>query len=128
MRLDVSDNPMTGEAAPALAAMLARHAGLVALNLSDTALGDDGVSSVVQALHASSDSLQVHWEPRVVLLIALIGFSDLNLSWGTMHMTAPQNSLFRHHQFASMHSPQELPCSCAAHTQHSSILGCSKRC
>ena len=41
-RLDVSDNPMTGEAAPALAQMLGRHPELRALNLSDTALGDDG--------------------------------------------------------------------------------------
>ncbi len=65
VRLDVSDNPMTGEAASALAQMLGRHAGLQALNLSDTALGDEGVSAVVKALHASSYSLQVgtpSWE------------------------------------------------------------------
>lgn len=50
---------MTEEAAPALAAMLGRHTGLQSLNLSDTALGDDGVAAVVKALHASADSLQV---------------------------------------------------------------------
>lgn len=59
MRLDLSDNPITGEAAPALAQMLGRHTGLQVLNLSDTALGDEGVSAVVEALHASSASLQV---------------------------------------------------------------------
>jgi large subunit ribosomal protein L31/Ran GTPase-activating protein 1 len=58
-RLDLSDNPMTAEVAPALAETLLRHPDLVALNLNDTSLTDDGVSAIAQALHASADSLQV---------------------------------------------------------------------
>lgn len=58
-RLDLSDNPMTAEVAPALAETLLRHPDLAALNLNDTALTDEGVSAVVQALHASAGSLQV---------------------------------------------------------------------
>ncbi len=50
---------MTGEAAPALAAMLGRHARLRLLNLSDTALGDEGVAAVMEALHAASTGLEV---------------------------------------------------------------------
>jgi Leucine Rich repeat len=59
LRLDVSDNPMTGEAASALSQMLSRHTGLQSLNLSDTALGDDGIAAVVQGLPPCADSLQV---------------------------------------------------------------------
>lgn len=59
-RVDLSDNPMTGEAAPALAAMLRRHPRLKAVNLGDTSLGDDGVSAVLGGLQASASSLQVH--------------------------------------------------------------------
>lgn len=59
-RLDVSDNPMTGEAASALSQMLSRHSELQSLNLSDTALGDDGIAAVVQGLPPCADSLQVH--------------------------------------------------------------------
>lgn len=58
-RLDLSDNPMTAEVAPALAAVLLRHPDLVALNLNDTSLTDEGVSAVAQALHTSAGSLQV---------------------------------------------------------------------
>ena len=50
---------MTAEVAPALAEALLRHPGLVALNLNDTSLTDEGVSAVVQALHGSVGSLQV---------------------------------------------------------------------
>ena len=59
LRVDLSDNPMTGAAAPALAAMLRRHPGLLAVNLGDTSLGDDGVSMVLDALGGAAASLQV---------------------------------------------------------------------
>ena len=65
-RLDLSDNPMTVEVAPALAATLLRHPELVALNLNDTSLTDEGVSAIAQALHACSGSLQV--QPKVSLV------------------------------------------------------------
>ena len=50
---------MTGEAASALSQMLSRHSELQSLNLSDTALGDDGIAAVVQGLLPCADSLQV---------------------------------------------------------------------
>ena len=50
---------MTGDAAPAVAAMLRRHPGLLAVNLGDTSLGDNGVSAVLDALAASAPALQV---------------------------------------------------------------------
>ena len=50
---------MTGEAASALSQMLSRHTGLQSLNLSDTALGDEGIAAVVQGLPPCADSLQV---------------------------------------------------------------------
>ena len=57
--MDLSDNPMTAEVAPALAELLLRHPELVALNLNDTSLTDEGVAAVAQSLHASVGSLQV---------------------------------------------------------------------
>lgn len=75
MRLDVSDNPMTEEAAPALGDMLRRHPGLQALNLSDTALGDVGVSAVVEALHASADGLQVGPSAACLSPAGLVGMA-----------------------------------------------------
>lgn len=59
LRVDLSDNPMTGAAAPALAAMLRRHPGLLSVNLGDTSLGDEGVFMVLGALAAAAPSLQV---------------------------------------------------------------------
>jgi hypothetical protein len=53
VRLDLSDNPMTAEAAPALAQALRGQPGLRSLNLNDTALGDEGVSAVAEARPAS---------------------------------------------------------------------------
>lgn len=49
-RLDLSDNPMTGDVAKALAAMLQHQPHLRALNLNDTSLEDAGVSTIAQAL------------------------------------------------------------------------------
>lgn len=49
-RLDLSDNPMTGDVAEALATMLQHQPHLRALNLNDTSLEDAGVSTIAQAL------------------------------------------------------------------------------
>eukprot|EP00955_Chlamydomonas_euryale_P026366 278381-Chlamydomonas_euryale.AAC.8 len=57
-RLDVSDNPMTAEAAAALAACVAQQPNLTYLNLNDTALTDDGVTEVCRALAAAAPKLQ----------------------------------------------------------------------
>ena len=46
--LDLSDNPMTSEVADALSTMLIMQPHLRALNLNDTALGDEGVSTLAQ--------------------------------------------------------------------------------
>ena len=54
---------MTAEVAPALAETLLRHPELVALNLNDTSLTDEGVSAIAQSLHASAGSLQVQSKP-----------------------------------------------------------------
>lgn len=49
-RLDLSDNPMTGDVAQALAVMLQQQPHLRALNLNDTSLEDAGISIIAQAL------------------------------------------------------------------------------
>lgn len=49
-RLDLSDNPMTGDVAESLAEMLRGQPHLRALNLNDTSLEDAGVSTIAQAL------------------------------------------------------------------------------
>ncbi len=63
--LDLSDNPMTAEVAPALAELLLKHPELLALNLNDTSLTDEGVSAIAQSLHASAGSLQVSRPHRI---------------------------------------------------------------
>ncbi len=50
---------MTAEVAPALAELLLKHPELLALNLNDTSLTDEGVSAIAQSLHACAGSLQV---------------------------------------------------------------------
>ena len=47
-QLDLSDNPMTEEVAPALAEALRRHSGLVRLNLNDTSLKDEGILAIAE--------------------------------------------------------------------------------
>ena len=59
MRLDLSDNPMTAEVAPALAAALAAQPTLTALNLNDTSLTDEGIATVCKALAGAAPKLQV---------------------------------------------------------------------
>lgn len=49
-RLDLSDNPMTSEVAESLADMLKGQPQLRILNLNDTSLEDDGVSTIAAAL------------------------------------------------------------------------------
>lgn len=49
-QLDLSDNPMTSEVAGALAEMLHSQVHLQILNLNDTSLEDEGVSTVAAAL------------------------------------------------------------------------------
>lgn len=49
-RLDLSDNPMTSEVAESLADMLKGQPQLRVLNLNDTSLEDDGVSTIAAAL------------------------------------------------------------------------------
>lgn len=57
-RLDLSDNPMTGEVAESLAAMLKGQPHLRALNLNDTSLEDEGVSTIAQALTDAAPQLE----------------------------------------------------------------------
>lgn len=59
MRLDISDNPLTEEVAPALAACLAAQPHLTYLNLNDTSLTDEGVQEVCKALAGAAPQLQV---------------------------------------------------------------------
>ena len=67
MRLDLHDNPITGEVAPHLADLLRSGGGgggggqpaLKALVLNDTSLGDDGVSVVCAALAGAAPALEV---------------------------------------------------------------------
>lgn len=59
VRLDLSDNPMTSEVAPALAAALAQQPQLRALNLNDTSLTDEGVATVCKGLVGAAPELQV---------------------------------------------------------------------
>lgn len=47
-QLDLSDNPMTEEVAPALAEALRGHSGLVRLNLNDTSLKDEGILAIAE--------------------------------------------------------------------------------
>jgi Ran GTPase-activating protein (RanGAP) involved in mRNA processing and transport len=58
VRLDLSDNPLTEEVAPALAACLAAQPRLAHLNLNDTSLTDEGVSVVCSALAGTAPQLQ----------------------------------------------------------------------
>lgn len=59
MRLDLHDNPITGEAAPQLAATLSKQTRLAALVLNDTSLGDEGVGAVCAALAGAAPQLEV---------------------------------------------------------------------
>ena len=58
LRLDLSDNPLTSEVADSLSSMLAQQPLLRSLNLNDTSLTDEGVSTVCQAVGRSSPNLQ----------------------------------------------------------------------
>jgi Ran GTPase-activating protein (RanGAP) involved in mRNA processing and transport len=58
VRLDLSDNPLTEEVAPALAACLAAQPRLAHLNLNDTSLTDEGVAVVCSALAGAAPQLQ----------------------------------------------------------------------
>ena len=59
VRLDLSDNPMTAEVAPALGESIRRHPKLRVLNLNDTALSDEGVSAIAEALSDSPAEIEV---------------------------------------------------------------------
>lgn len=63
MRLDLHDNPITADFAPALAALLASQAHLKALVLNDTCLGDEGVAEVCGALGAGGGAPQLEVSP-----------------------------------------------------------------
>ena len=54
MRLELNDNPFTEEAAPQLGAMLRQQPHLKRLNLSDTSMCDEGVSTLAEALSEST--------------------------------------------------------------------------
>lgn len=62
-RLDLSDNPMTEEVAPALASCIANQPSLTALNLNDTSLTDEGITVVCKALAGGAPQLQVRALP-----------------------------------------------------------------
>eukprot|EP00198_Chlamydomonas_reinhardtii_P008040 XP_001697377.1 RAN GTPase activating protein, RANGAP1 [Chlamydomonas reinhardtii] len=64
VRLDFSDNPLTAEAAPALAAALARQPALRVLNLNDTGLGPDGVAALCGGLLQSYAAAEATGQPR----------------------------------------------------------------
>ena len=49
-RLDLSDNPMTEEVAPALAEALRKQNKLVRLNLNDASLKDEGIQAIAEVL------------------------------------------------------------------------------
>jgi large subunit ribosomal protein L31/Ran GTPase-activating protein 1 len=53
-RLDLSDNPLTSDCAPEIAACVAHHPNLTSLNLNDTSLGDEGIAAVCAALEQKS--------------------------------------------------------------------------
>lgn len=59
VRLDISDNPLTEEVAPALADCLAAQPNLTHLNLNDTSLTDEGVQEVCRALAGAAPKLEV---------------------------------------------------------------------
>ena len=66
---------MTGEVAESLAAMLKGQPHLRALNLNDTSLEDEGVSTIAQALTDAGDcsfqSIQIHAHQKLMLHILL---------------------------------------------------------
>ena len=53
-KLDLSDNPMTEEVAPALAEALRKQDKLVRLNLNDTSLKDEGIQAIAEVLCPST--------------------------------------------------------------------------
>ena len=65
-RLDVSDNPMTSEVAESLAQMLHSQVHLQILNLNDTGLEDEGVSTIADAL---VDAGVLAFQPSSILCI-----------------------------------------------------------
>ncbi len=69
-RLDLSDNPMTGDVAESLAEMLRGQLHLRALNLNDTSLEDAGVSTIAQALANSGTPLPVSTDHPATTLFA----------------------------------------------------------
>lgn len=58
-RLDLHDNPLTAEVAPALARVVAAHPQLRVLNLNDTSLTDEGAAVLAEALASGARDLQV---------------------------------------------------------------------
>ncbi len=48
LKLDLSDNPMTAEVAPALADAVRGQESLQVLNLNDVALGDEGIQGIAE--------------------------------------------------------------------------------
>ena len=71
-RLDLSDNPITGDVAESLAEMLRGQPHLRALNLNDTSLQDAGVSTIAQALANSGMPLPASTHHPATILIALL--------------------------------------------------------
>lgn len=59
MELDLSDNPLTEDAAEGLSNVIKHHACLKVLNLNDTCLGDAGASVVASSLAKSAPNLEV---------------------------------------------------------------------
>lgn len=57
-KLDLSDNPLTSEVAAALADLIGSQPELRVLNLNDTSLGDEGVSTISHALATSAPNLE----------------------------------------------------------------------
>lgn len=57
--LDLSDNPLTEDAADDIATVIDHHPLLRVLNLNDTCLGDHGVEKISSALAKSAPNLEV---------------------------------------------------------------------
>ena len=61
-KLELNDNPMSGEVVGPLSALIRGQANLRVINLSDTGLEDEGVSQLAEALAEGGPLWIVHAE------------------------------------------------------------------
>lgn len=89
-RLDLSDNPMTGDVAQALAEMLRQHPHLRVLNLNDTSLEDAGISIISQALADSGATAHTVTHANVDFAFDII---SRHIASGSSCMHAPMDDI-----------------------------------